>query len=426
MPRMAGDRDVFRAPNGTHDVLAPESDRWQAFVAAFAVRARRAGFGLLVTPIFEHVEVVQKLGASTDAVRKEMYDFDDKGGRRLALRADGTASVARSFAQHQPVTPWKVWYVAPNFRYERPQKGRYRQHWQVGVEVLGVDDATVDVEVMALAHDFYRDDLGLRQLRLLVNSMGDAETRARYREVLLAHWRAHASLLGAEMERAEANPLRILDSKRDDWQEMIETAPQIGDHLTDRAADDFETVQAGLRSLGISFEIAPRLVRGLDYYTGTTFEFQSDALDAAQNAIGGGGRYDGLVEQMGGKPTPGIGFGIGIERVLIVCDAEGVFAGPPAGLDVFVVDTVGGIASMPLLAELRAAGLSADRAYGNRSMKKQWGVADRLGARWGVMLAPREIAEGKVVVRDMTSGEQVAVKWDEVAAWLTREETSAR
>src|SRR5579862_4555708 len=202
---MPGDRDVFRAPNGTHDVLPPESDRWQALVAAFATRARRAAFGMLVTPIFEHIEVVQKLGSSTDAVRKEMYDFSDKGGRHLALRADGTASVARSFAQHQPVTPWKVWYVAPNFRYERPQKGRYRQHWQVGVEVLGVDDPTVDVEVMALAHDFYRHDLGLRRVRLLVNSMGDAATRERYRDVLLDYWRGHAAVLGEEMARAEAN-----------------------------------------------------------------------------------------------------------------------------------------------------------------------------------------------------------------------------
>src|SRR4051812_1659020 len=212
MPR---DRDVFRAPTRTHDVLPPESGGWQARVAAFATRARRAGFGMVVTPIFEHIEVVQKLGASTDAVRKEMYDFPDKGGRHLALRADGTASVARAFAQHQPLTPWKVWYVAPNFRYERPQKGRYRQHWQVGVEVLGVDDPTVDVEVIALAHIFYRDDLGLTRFRLLVNSMGDQETRTRYRTVLLKHWQAHASLLGAEMERAEANPLRILDSKRE-------------------------------------------------------------------------------------------------------------------------------------------------------------------------------------------------------------------
>jgi histidyl-tRNA synthetase len=356
-----------------------------------------------------------------------MYDFDDKSGRRLALRADGTASVARAYAQHQPVTPWKVWYVAPNFRYERPQKGRYRQHWQVGVEVLGVDDPTLDVEVIALASGFYREDLGLRQVRVLVNSMGDAQTRARYRDVLVEYWRAHASVLGDEMARAEVNPLRILDSKRTDWQDMIDAAPQIGDHLTDQSASDFETVQRGLRALGVDFEIEPRLVRGLDYYTGTTFEFQSDALDAAQNAIGGGGRYDGLVEQMGGKPTPGIGFGIGIERVLIACDDEGVFGVPAPAVDVFVIDIVGGVASVTLLGELRAVGLSADRSYGTRSAKKQWGAADRAGARWGVMLGPRELAEGKVAVKDLVSGEQVDVARAEVSAWLRmRKDESAR
>jgi histidyl-tRNA synthetase len=356
-----------------------------------------------------------------------MYDFDDKGGRRLALRADGTASVARAFVQHHPALPWRVWYVAPNFRYERPQKGRYRQHWQVGVEVLGIDDPAVDVEVIALAYAFCREDLGLRRLRVLVNSMGDAETRTRYRDVLLGYWRAHASVLGAEMERAEANPLRILDSKRSDWRDMIDAAPQIGDHLTDQSASDFETVQQGLRAVGVDFEIEPRLVRGLDYYTGTTFEFQSDALDAAQNGIGGGGRYDGLVEQMGGKPTPGIGFGIGIERVLIACDAEEVFGEVEIGVDVFVIDTVGGVAGVTLLSELRAAGLSADRTYGKRSVKKAWGDADRVGARWGVMLAPRELAEGKVAVKDLESGKQVEVARAEVSAWLRmRKDESAR
>ena len=184
-------------------------------------------------------------------------------------------------------------------------------------------------------------------------------------------------------------------------------------------------MQAGLRALGIHFEIAPRLVRGLDYYTGTTFEFQSDALDSAQNAIGGGGRYDGLVEQMGGKPTPGIGFGIGIERVLLVCDAEEVFGPHEAAVDAFVVDTVGGLAGVTLVAELRAEGLSADRAYGNRSMKKQWGAADRAGARWGVLLAPRELADGKVAVKELTTGDQVVVNREEIAAWLrTRKDTN--
>ena len=293
--------------------------------------------------------------------------------------------------------------------------------------MLGVDDPTIDVEVIALAYGFYREDLGLRRLRVLVNSMGDAETRTRYRDVLLEYWRAHASVLGDEMERAEANPLRILDSKRSDWQEMIDAAPQIGDHLTDRSASDFEAVQQGLRALGVDFEIEPRLVRGLDYYTGTTFEFQSDALDAAQNAIGGGGRYDGLVEQMGGKPTPGIGFGIGIERVLIACDAEEVFGEVDPAVDVFVIDTVGGVAGVTLVSELRAAGLSADRTYGNRSVKKAWGAADRVGARWGVMLAPRELADGKVAVKDLESGKQVEVARGEVSAWLRmRKDESAR
>ena len=238
-----------------------------------------------------------------------------RAGGALALRADGTASAVRAYVQNRPVLPWKAWYVAPNFRYERPQKGRYRQHWQVGVEVLGVDDPDIDVEVIALADGFYRE-LGLRRYRLSVNSMGDAESRAAYREVLLEYWRRHADVLGDEMARAEANPLRILDSKRADWQDMIERAPQIGEYLSPESAQQFERVQEGLQVLGIDFEIAPRLVRGLDYYSGTTFEFASDALDAAQNAIGGGGRYDRLAEDMGGPPTPGIGFGIGIERVL--------------------------------------------------------------------------------------------------------------
>ncbi len=369
-------------------MLAPESDRWQALVACFAQRAGRAGFGLLVTPIFEHLEVVQKLGSTTDVVRKELYDFADKGGRALALRADGTASAVRAYVQNRPVLPWKAWYVAPNFRYERPQKGRYRQHWQVGVEVLGLEDPDIDVEVIALADGFYRE-LGLRQYRLSVNSMGDAESRARYREVLLDYWRRHADVLGDEVARAEANPLRVLDSKRADWQDMIERAPQIGEYLSPESAQQFERVQEGLQVLGIDFEIAPRLVRGLDYYSGTTFEFASDALDAAQNAIGGGGRYDRLAEDMGGPPTPGIGFGIGIERVLIAADGEGAFPAPHARLDVFVVDAVGGTEALLLTQELRAAGLRADRAYGNRKFGKQLAAADKSGARYGVILGPQ-------------------------------------
>jgi histidyl-tRNA synthetase len=407
----------MRAVKGMLDVLPPESERWIELVTRFARRTSRFGYGLLLTPIVEHYEVFQRVGESTDVVRKEMYDFVDRGGRRLALRPEGTAPVVRAYVQHRPVTPWKVWYLAPNFRAEQPQAGRYRQHWQLGVEVLGVDDPDVDVEVISLVWGFYRD-LGLRDVTLLVNSMGDNESRARYRDVLLDYWRTHAGLLGGEMERAEANPLRILDSKRPDWQDMLEHAPQLAEYLTDAAAAHFARVQEGLHEIGIPFEIAPRLVRGFDYYTNTVFELQSGALDAAQNALGGGGRYDRLAEDMGGPPTPSIGFGTGIERVLIACDAEGVLPAPAPHLDVFVIDAVHTAEVAVLLTELRESGLSADRAYGGRSVKKQWGAADRAGARWGVMLAPQELARGAVVVKDLASGDQSEVPRTEVAAWL--------
>ena len=246
MPRMPADRDVMRAPKGMLDVLPPDSARWIEVVARFAARAERFGYGLLLTPIVEHYEVFARVGETTDVVRKEMYDFVDRGGRRLALRPEGTAPVVRAFVQHRPPTPWKVWYLAPNFRAEQPQAGRYRQHWQLGAEVIGIDDPDVDVEIIELLWGFCRD-LGLRDVRLLVNSMGDAETRARYREVLLAYWHAHAELIGAEMERAEANPLRILDSKRPDWIEMLERAPQLGEYLSDASAEHFARVQEGLQ-----------------------------------------------------------------------------------------------------------------------------------------------------------------------------------
>ncbi len=409
---------MFRAPVGTHDVLPPDSARWQDLIARFAVLAERFGFGLLISPVFEHLEVFERVGESTDVVRKEMYDFTDKGGRRLALRPEGTASVVRAFVQHRPVTPWKVWYVAPSFRYERPQKGRYRQHTQLGVEALGTDDPAIDVEVIALAHEFYAS-LGLVGPRLLVNSMGDAPSRAAYLGILAEYWRAHAELLGDDMARAEANPLRILDSKRDDYREMLEHAPQIGAYLSAESAAHFEAVQQGLTDLGVGFETAPRLVRGFDYYTSTCFEFTSEALDAAQDAIGGGGRYDGLAAEMGGPDTPGIGFGIGIERVLLACDAEEIVGLGGATVDVFVVDALAdGRHATVLTHELRVAGLHTERAYGARSVKKQWSAANKAAARWGLMLAPREHETGHVVVKDLASGEQLEVRRDEVVAWM--------
>jgi histidyl-tRNA synthetase len=418
MPRMPPDRDVMRAPKGMLDVLPPESARWIDVVQRFATRAARFGYGLLLTPVVEHYEVFARVGETTDVVRKEMYDFVDRGGRRLALRPEGTAPVVRAFVQHRPATPWKVWYLAPNFRAEQPQAGRYRQHWQLGAEVIGVEDPDVDVEMIELLWGFTRD-VGLRDVRLLVNSMGDAETRARYREVLLAYWAQHATLLGADMERAEANPLRILDSKRPDWADMLEHAPQLGEYLSDASASHFARVQEGLRALGVPFEIAPRLVRGFDYYTSTVFELASGALDAAQNAIGGGGRYDRLAQEMGGPEAPSIGFGSGIERLLLACDAEGVLPAPAARIDTFVVDLVGTADTTTLLAELRESGLAADRAYGRRAPKKQFAAADRSGARWAVVVGADELARGVVGVKDLRGGgDQVEVPRPEIAAWL--------
>jgi histidyl-tRNA synthetase len=414
---MPAERDVMRAPKGMLDVLPPESSRWIDVVTRFASRAERFGYGLLLTPIVEHYEVFARVGETTDVVRKEMYDFVDRGGRRLALRPEGTAPVVRAFVQHRPPAPWKVWYLAPNFRAEQPQAGRYRQHWQLGAEVIGIDDPDVDVEMIELLWGFCAD-LGLHDVRLLINSMGDGESRARYREVLLEYWRAHASLLGGEMERAEANPLRILDSKRADWADMLERAPQLGEYLSDTSAAHFTCVQEGLQALGIPFEIAPRLVRGFDYYTSTVFEIASGALDAAQNAIGGGGRYDRLAEEMGGPPAPSIGFGSGIERLLLACDAEGALPAAGARLDVFLVDPGGGGDSVRLLAELRESGLSADRAYGSRSTKKQMAAANKAGARWAVIVGAREAERGMVAIRDLHTGAQTEVPRPEIAARL--------
>jgi histidyl-tRNA synthetase len=412
--------DAFRTPKGTHDVVSPQSARWLELVRTFADRARRFGYELIVTPVFEHAEVFDRLGASTDVVSKEMYEFTDRGGRRLALRPEGTAPVVRAYVQHKKHGPWKVWYLTPLFRYERPQKGRYRQHWQLGIETIGLDDPDVDVEVIAFGHGLLRELGILDATSLLLNSMGDRESRAEYVGVLREYLLAHGGRLGPEFrERVEANPLRILDSKREDWQDAIERAPQLTEHLSDASREHFEQVQRGLDELGIHYELAPRLVRGFDYYTSTTFEFVSDALDAAQNAVLGGGRYDNLAEEMGGQPTPGIGFGMGIERLLIVADQMDALALPDTRFDAFVVDGLTrGREALTLTQELREAGLRVDRAYGNRSLSAQWKAAERARAAFGVMLAPDEFSRGAVAVKDLGTGKQVEVPRDQIVAWL--------
>jgi histidyl-tRNA synthetase len=394
--------ETFKAPTGTHDVLPPESARWQALEAAFADVVGRAGYGLLRTPLFEDAGVFHRVGEGTDVVRKEMYDFEDKGGRRVALRPEGTASVVRAFVQHHPpAVPWKVWYSAPMFRYERPQAGRYRQHQQLGVEALGSDDADLDVEVIALLAGFY-EALGLQRVLLLINSLGDENCKPQYLELLTGYLaERREDLCDEHRQRFEENPLRVLDCKRKACIEATRNAPRTVDHLCGPCKEHFDRVQAGLGALGISYAIETRLVRGLDYYTRTTFEFQASALDGAQNAIGGGGRYNGLVESLGGSPTPGIGFGSGIERVLLACDAEDVFPTPDHMVDVFVVDVAGGEWARDLSFALRRAGIAADRAFDGRSMKSQMKAADRSGARLALIVGEDEVANDSVTVRHL-------------------------
>ena len=411
-----------RAPSGTHDVLWPESTRWESLLATFAGQVERAGYGLAHTPTFEDVRVFRRgIGEGSDVVGKEMYEFVDRGGRTLALRPEGTAPMVRAFVQHRPPLPWKAWYATPAFRYERPQAGRYRQHHQIGVEALGTPDPDLDVEVVSMADGFFRS-LGLTRFTLRLNSMGDEVCRPAYLERLRAFLDERRDKLCAEHgERLEANPLRALDCKRPECRAVTEGAPHLVDHLCEPCRRHFERVGTGLTALGVPFVLDHRLVRGFDYYTRTTFEFASEALETAQNGIGGGGRYDGLVEMLGGPPTPGIGFGIGIERLLMACDAEGVFPVDPVPLDAFVVDVTGGESARDLSAALRRHGLRVDRAFDERSMKSQLKSADRSGARVAVIVGPDELETGTVSLRPLRgAGTQRTVPRSEAAEEVAR------
>lgn len=391
--------NAFQAPTGTRDVLAPESARFARLVAVFAGEARRAGYGLVISPMFEDLGVFNRgIGEDSEVVTKEMYEFEDKGGRLLALRPEGTASIVRAFVQHRPQTPWKAWYVTPAFRYERPQAGRYRQHHQLGVEALGSDDPDLDVEVVTLLHGYLKG-VGLTRLTLKINSMGDQVCRPVYEAALGEYLTANeASLCSDHQRRWSKNPLRVLDCKKVECAKVREGAPRLVDFLCEDCAQHFSRVLFGLDALGVIYERDDFLVRGFDYYTRTTFEFGSDALDAAQNAVGGGGRYNGLAEALGGPPTPGIGFGTGIERVLLAQDAEGL-TDDTVPLDVFVVDLVGGEVARDLTFSLRAAGIASDRAFDQRSMKAQLRIADRSGARIALIVGQNELAQDSATIR---------------------------
>lgn len=423
----------IKAPRGTFDVLGPEAARRSQIEARARTILEAAGYERIETPTFEATELFARgVGESTDIVRKEMFTFEDQAGRSLTLRPEGTAPVCRAYVDHgmhkrrQPV---KLWYLSSFFRHERAQAGRYRQFWQVGAEALGSEDPAVDAELITLLASLLAD-LGVRGLRLRLSSLGSHEARLAYRERLQAHLRANeGSLSGEVRERIALNPLRAFDSDHPGTRQVMREAPRLTEYLSAEDAEHFAQVRELLDVAGVSYELDHTLVRGLDYYTRTVFEFTSDAL-GAQSGVGGGGRYDGLVEQLGGPPTPGIGWAAGIERMLLAgeyasTDGGRGGVGVSAPVELFVA-----LASSPegedhdrelrarafgLLSEARSAGLSARMDMGGRSLKGQLGHADALGARYVAILAP-----GETVLKDMQGGGQEPLASDAVVHAVLR------
>ena len=413
----------FQAPKGVPEYFPPRSSAFLTVREALAFPAQHAGYGYIELPVFEDTALfVRGVGESTDVVSKEMYTFTDRGDRSLSLRPEGTAGVIRSIVENRldkGTLPVKLWYAGPFFRAERPQHGRYRQLQQVGIEAVGGDDPALDAEVIALADEAYRR-LGLRQYRLDLTSLGCAQCRPVYREVL-TNFLAQLHLDEPTRARAALNPLRVLDDKRPEVHDQLGDAPLMVDHLCAECRDHYDSVRDFLRDAGVQWQEAPRLVRGLDYYTRTTFEFTHELL-GAQSGIGGGGRYDGLMESVGGDALSGIGFGLGTDRTLLACEAEGLDVGAGPRVDVFVVP-IGDAArhvSVGLLAELREAGIRADMAYGGRGLKGSMKAADKSGAPRVVIIGEDEVAAQNVQVKDMQQGSQQAMNREEVVGELRR------
>ena len=409
----------FTAPKGIPDYVPPGSAEFIAVRDGLVRAARLAGYGHVELPIFEDTGLFARgVGESTDVVSKEMYSFADRGDRSVTLRPEGTAGVMRAVIEHgldRGQLPAKLVYSGPFFRYERPQAGRYRQLQQVGVEAIGVDDPALDAEVIAIADAGFRS-LGLDGFRLEITSLGDDTCRPQYRE-LLQEFLFALPLDEDTRRRAEINPLRVLDDKRKEVRALTADAPLMLDHLSDSAKTHFEQVLGHLDALGVPYVVNPRMVRGLDYYTKTTFEFVHDGL-GAQSGIGGGGRYDGLMAQLGGQALSGIGFGLGVDRTMLALQAEGKTAGDPARVDVFGVPM--GEAAMAKLvvvaAQLRAAGVRVDLAYGGRGVKGAMKAADRSGAAFALVLGDRDLADEQIGLKELGSGEQRQIALAEVVS----------
>lgn len=413
---------TFQAPKGTYDLIPPDSATYLAVREALSAPLRNSGYGYIETPGFEDVALFARgVGESTDIVSKEMYAFETKGGDKLALRPEGTASVLRAALEanlHKGGNlPVKLWYSGSYYRYERPQKGRYRHFSQVGAEAIGAEDPALDAELIILADQAYRA-LGLRGFRILLNSLGDKECRPVYREALQGFLR-DLDLDEETRRRVEINPLRVLDDKRSEVQKQLTGAPMLRDHLCDACKAYHEEVRALLTAAGVAYEDDEKLVRGLDYYTRTTFEFVHDGL-GSQSAVGGGGRYDGLSEMIGGPALPSVGWALGVDRTVLALEAEGIALDIPATTSVYAVP-LGEEARrvlFGLVTELRKAGVATDFAFGGRGLKGAMKSANRSGARYTVVAGERDLAEGDVQVKDMESGEQQAVPVGDLVAVL--------
>jgi len=414
----------FSPPRGTQDLLPPTSESLLGLVEAAHEVARIHGYRYVETPGIEHTEVFERTsGRSSDVVTKEMYTFEDKGGRSLTLKPESTAPVIRAYLRHRQKlpTPFKAYYIGLNWRHGRPQAGRLREFRVFGIEVVGSGAPDADVEVVAVGDRFLRAR-GLSRLTLGLNSIGDEVCRPRYREDLMAFLEERQDRLDREhRERWRVNPLRVLDCKQPECRAATEDAPRILDYLDDACREHFEAVRTGLDGERIAYQIDHRLVRGLDYYTRTTFEFLSGTLSPAQATLCGGGRYDGLAEVLGGAPTPGVGFGLGLDRVLMAMVEEGVpLPEPPAGVFVVAIGDEARSVARDLVRGLRAEGMIADASLEDRPLKAQLKMADRAGARYAAILGERELHDGVVTMRRLADGEQDTVKATEVASWLRR------
>jgi len=416
-----------RAPKGTADMLPATARAWDYLTRTAADIFSRYGYEPIYTPVFEHTEVfVRGIGEATDIVGKEMYTFLDKGNppRSLTLRPEGTASIVRAALEYNLTSNGqsaKLYYSGPMFRYERPQKGRMRQFWQIGAEALGMAEPTADAEVIAMLVDFFATvGVPASNRRLLLNSMGDENCRPAYREKIASFIRSHSAELCEECNRrADTNPLRAFDCKNEGCRMVMAEAPLLRDELCDECATHYAAVKSYLDELGIAYEEDPTLVRGLDYYTRTVFEIQASGL-GSQNAIGGGGRYDRLMEAYGGPPTPGLGWALGFERTLLALEVAGVEVPAPPVAEVFVARVSAEVSGevFAIAAKLRAAGVAAEMDHQGRSLKSQFKLADRLGARLVVVVGPDEVAAGEVVVRDMNAASEERAALDSLAATL--------